>query len=289
MSTDPAVEAYLRGDPNIGPGDVFPDLDDYDLADVDLDQASPELLARVALRRHRLLDRDALDHMPPPEPLIEGVLGRRGLAMKAGSRGLGKTLTALDWAGHVATGLPSWYGHQVAVHGPVLFIALEGFHGIPERVRAWEIHHGRRMTNVHWWPDPIDLRLRRDAKMIGSVARHLGAVLLIGDSVRATGAGKEDTADMGAYVTGLETIRTIYDGLTLVLHNSGWDGTRERGSTLLPDACDTTLLLQGDPEGIRTLKLKWPRLPGRSGCGGCDHAAVSVWGPAGPVRACWVS
>jgi hypothetical protein len=38
---------------------------------------------------------------------------------------------------------------------------------------------------------------------------------------------------------------------------------------------------------LRTLKC--PRLPGRSGLGGCDHAAFSSRGPADPVRAHWDS
>ncbi len=42
-------------------------------------------------------------------------------------------------------------------------------------------------------------------------------------------------------------------GLVLVLHNTGWDTSRERGSTVLPDACDTVLLLHGHAQGVRTL------------------------------------
>lgn len=35
--------------------------------------------------------------------------------------------------------------------------------------------------------------------------------------------------------------------------------------------------------------VEWPRFPGRSGLGGCDHAAVSACGPTEPVVTAWAS
>ena len=136
-----------------------------------------------------------------------------------------------------------------------MYIALEGFRGIPPRVRAWETVHGVRVDRMVWWPDPIDLRRRSHARMVGAVAVTMGAVLVVVDSARSSGAGAEDTSDMGAYVSGLEAVGTLSGALVLVLHNTGWNEARERGSTILPDACDVTLLLQGDgaPGGIRRL------------------------------------
>lgn len=207
-----------------------------------------------ALFRFRAYTRDDLDHLPPPDPLVDGLLPARGLAMLAGSRGLGKSLLALSVAGTVATDLPMWTGMPVRHHGTVLFVSLEGFHGVPNRVRAWETWQQRRTDQLLWLPSPIDLRRRDDAHLLGAFATHHDAKLIVVDSARATGAGAEDTKDMGAYVAGLETVQSQSDALVLVLHNTGWDGTRERGSTLLPDACDTTLILEGEPDGIRTLK-----------------------------------
>lgn len=214
---------------------------------------SDSLLA--AARSHfQLYARADLDTLPPPEPLIAGLLPRRGVAMLAGSRGLGKSLLTLSAAGAIATGLPTWAGKDVARPGPVLYCALEGFHGVPARVRAWETFYERRAEGITWLSGPIDLKRGTEARMLGLLARDLGAVAVFVDSARATGAGKEDTADMGEFVRGLESVAATVDGLVMVLHNTGWDQSRERGSTLLPDACDTTLLLEGDPEGLRTLR-----------------------------------
>ncbi len=207
----------------------------------------------AALERFRGLNRDDLDALPEPRPLLEGVLPAEGIAMLAGARGLGKSLLTLSWAASVATGQATTGAVPVHVHGPVVYIALEGFHGVPRRVRAWERHHGTRAEGITWVRDAPNLRDWVDAGLLGRVAHHHGAVLTIVDSVRAAGAGKEDTQDMGAFVKGLERVQQIAGGLVLALHNTGWDPERERGSTLLPDACDTNLLLKGSPTGVRTL------------------------------------
>lgn len=214
----------------------------------------PDDVLRVARAKFRVLDRDDLDNLPPPDPLIDGLLPAKGLAMLAGERSLGKSLLALDLAAHVSAGRAAWRGMDVARGGPVLYVALEGFGHVPNRVRAWEQHHGQRLDGVRWWPDPVSLSLDLHARMVSAIARDLGAVMVVVDSARATGAGAEDTKDMGQYVTGCETVASLTDALVLVLHNTGWDTTRERGSTLLPDACDTTMLLEGDPDGVRRLK-----------------------------------
>jgi AAA domain len=207
------------------------------------------------LDRYPLLTRKELRDMPEPDPIIEQVLpGPRSLVALTGSRGLGKSLFALDMAGAISTNLPTWTGFDVRHHGTVMYMSREGFPSVPSRVDAWEAARRRTLDNVLWLPGPVDLRRPLHARSVGWLVREHGAVMVVVDSARATGAGKEDTGDMGEYVVGLETIRDISGALVLVLHNTGWDTTRERGSTLLPDACDTTLHLDGDPAGLRSLK-----------------------------------
>ncbi|MBW4033503.1 MAG: AAA family ATPase [Acidobacteria bacterium] len=209
--------------------------------------------------RFRVLDRDDLDNLPVAVEMIGGVLPAQGaLTVIAGSFGFGKSLITLDWSGTISTpALTSWYSpdHPVNSHGLVLYIAREGFYGIPKRVRAWEIEHGHRLDDVKWMPDPIDLKKPADAADLKFIAGDLGAVLIVTDSVRATGAGAEDTADMGAYVKGLETLTGA--GFAVISpHNTGWDTSRPRGSTVLPDAADTLFILEGgrNPGDIRMLR-----------------------------------
>jgi len=202
----------------------------------------------------RAISRDDLDTMPAPEELIEGLLPRRGIALLFGPRGLGKTLCALSLAGAASSDLPDWNDYKIVHHGPFYYIALEGWAGIPERVRAWEIANGARMDNVTFWRDRLNLKDQHTAAALGQAVRDGGYSGLIVDSVRAAGGGRENTEDMGAFVNGLETIRQAFDGLVIVLHNSGWNGDHERGSTLLGDAADTILKISGDPHGVRILE-----------------------------------
>lgn len=234
---DQSVVAVPSGVPTAHPGSTR-----------QLTTEEEDLLAR-ARRRFRLYDRDALDELRKPEPLIAGVLPRVGIAALVGSRGLGKSLLVLGMSDGVAGRQDLWCGLAVATHGPVMQVSLEGFAGVPERVRALERHHGRRMDGVTWISQPVDLKRESDARQLGLLAADQGVRLLVVDSARAAGAGAEDTADMSKFVKGLELAQHLTGGLVLVLHNTGWDPTRERGSTLLPDACDTVLLLSGGEGG----------------------------------------
>lgn len=230
-------------------------------AETGTDETAPEPLPgtlAAARARFHLLDRDALDALPEPVELVAGVLPALGaLVVLTGSRGRGKSLLTLSLSGALSCGLSHWYGpgHTVTSHGPVLYVAREGFHGVPRRVRAWEDEHGHRLDGVSWLPSPVDLKNAAHARDLALIAADLGAVMVVTDSARATGAGKEDTDDMGQYVKGLERVATGSGALVLTLHNTGWDDTRGRGSTLLPDAADTVLHLDGkpDPGAARTL------------------------------------
>lgn len=243
----------------------YREAQDRELVDHEIDAAAERLRIQEAARervraeaeRPRLmpLDRDALDYLPEPVEMLAGVLpARGGLALLSGSRELGKSLLALSWSGAVSGAVAAWQGHTVPEPGPVLYVAQEGFHGVPRRIWAWEEHNDADLTAVHWLNAPLDLKKETHADELAKVATDLGAIMIVLDSARATGAGREDTEDMGCYVRGLERLREATGALALVLHNSGWDGSRERGSTLLPDAMDTTLHLEGDPRGVRTLR-----------------------------------
>jgi hypothetical protein len=183
--------------------------------------------------------------MPSRPLLVDPILPRAGLAGLVGARGLGKSLLALSLAASVAlTEAHDFLGLPVRQHTPVLYLALEGFAGLSERIRAWEANSGFAMGDASFVAEPVDLKDNSWADAVADVAVGIGAGLVIVDSARAAGAGAEDTADMGAFVRGLEHITSRTGGLTLCLHNTGWEGKRERGSTIFGDACDNVLRLK---------------------------------------------
>ncbi len=101
--------------------------------------------------RLRVLTREDLDQLPARPELVQGLLPAEGVAVIAGRRGLGKSLLALDLLACVSLGLP--YLDRSVKRVPVLSLSLEGFSGIPERVRAWETVHGHRLNDILWVRD----------------------------------------------------------------------------------------------------------------------------------------
>lgn len=220
--------------------------------------------------RFRVYDRAAIEAMPEPDEILEGVIGARGSTMMlAGARGIGKSFLALDLAASISTpSVETWNGHQVRHHGGVVYVALEGFHAVKRRVQAWERYHGAprgSLTRIKFITDnegPIDLKRPADQVDLAMVIEELNSraetdddriLMVVIDSARAAGAGKEDTEDMGLFTKGVEALRNRTQVLPLVVHNSGWLTTRERGSTVLGDAMDTNLIMERRDDDLRVL------------------------------------
>jgi|GEM_PF-5559124 len=70
--------------------------------------------------------------------LIEDLIGETGTTVLAGNQDSGKTFMAVDWAVHMAYGLP-WMGRKVKQR-PVIYYALEGSDGVRKRFAAAEKH-----------------------------------------------------------------------------------------------------------------------------------------------------
>jgi hypothetical protein len=243
----------------VEPDDQF--VDEMPVADTGGATGAPDpgdALAR-ARARFTIVDRATLDTLPVPVEMIGRVLpGIGSLIVLTGARGLGKSLAILDMAGAVSSQtIGHWLdpAHPVNLHGPVVYLSGEGWATVPKRVRAWETYNGRRLDGVSWSPTGLDLKRPADARDLALIVADLGAVLVVVDSARAYGMGREDTEDTGALVKGIELVRDRTGASVLAAHNSGWDGSRGRGSTLLPDAADTVLHLEGRaaPSAIRTL------------------------------------
>ena len=212
---------------------------------------------------HRVLTGADVARLPSPSWAIHDVWPLGGITMLVGERGLGKSLLALDWVASIAAETcEDWQGHAIDGWCAGLYVALEGFYsGARQRLQAWEAVRGHLAQELYWWPDSVNLRDPQDVKAVVAAAEVLEARRVVIDSARAAGAGAEDTKDMGAMVQGLEQIRADARSV-LVLHNTGWDVSRPRGSTLLPDVCDTVLLLERQGSTLRLSNTKQRDAPG---------------------------
>ena len=201
----------------------------------------------------------ALDDLPDPEPLIHGdVIDRGTVTMLAGPSGHGKSFLALDWACAVATG-SEWLGNDAA-QGRVLYVAAEGGTGMKSRVRAWRKEHGAVDDKYfNMIIDPVQFGNAEALAGLISIAAEFDFVVI--DTVARCTAGLEENSarDMGLFVDALYKVRDAREecGTTvLVVHHTGYDKSRARGSSALQAGVDNVYqvnALGDDPHTLFTL------------------------------------
>ncbi len=196
-----------------------------------------------------MLDRDGLDQLTPPRPLIKGVLEMDSESWIIGAPGGFKSFVALDWAAHVGAGAP-WRGREVT-RGPVVYIVAEGGKGLRRRVKAWERTYGRRMEGVRFLPRPVqvaDLDGGRPAlsgawwTLVQACRRLEPAMIVIDTQARVTVGLEENSATaMGVLIEAVRLLREATGACVLTVHHVGRDGANARGSSALDGAQDTEI------------------------------------------------
>lgn len=197
-----------------------------------------------------------------PDWLIRGLIERDTLLSLSGPPGAGKSFMGLGWCLHVAAGL-DWFGHRVT-QGPVLYVCGEGSRGVTRRLRALELDTAKRLQDVPLYvsngaaglTDPHQLAavLRAVDRVVSEVGKP---VLIVLDTVaRNFGPGDENsTEDMRGFVAACDRLREETGACIVLVHHTGHgDKTRGRGSSVLPGAVDSDLILSVD-EG-RVIRLE---------------------------------
>ena len=228
----------------------------HDFRPVDLAAADSDLApTRADELRAALLDSAALDHLPKPELLVDGLLYLDSLAWLHGKPGHGKSLIALDWACCIAAGLP-WQDREVR-QGPVLYLIAEGASGLHARVRAWE-DRARLVTTVQFLPVAVQLLQPGEALAVAELAAGLGCILVVIDTqARVTvGADENSAVDMGMLVRSADLIRGASRACVQLVHHEPRAGENLRGSTALEGAA--TSILRVVKDGAR-LELTNPK------------------------------
>jgi len=207
--------------------------------------------------RFKLLTRAELHAMPDPEWVVPEVLAADSFAVLFGAPGAAKSFAALDLACSIASGY-TFHGAQ-AKRGQVLIAVGEGLRGMKWREEAWSLAHSdasKEMLdqNLHILPRAVHLLEEKEADMLINTAEYLSntsdeplRLVVIDTLARAMVGGDENSAkDMGMAVDVCERVRQATGATVLVVHHSGVEGTRERGSTSLRGAADTSIMMQKD-------------------------------------------
>ena len=231
--------------------------DPYEIATEDPYLSSQELLDPEApeLPVFKTLSLTEIRDLPDPEWLVSRFLQADSFAVLYGAPGSSKSFWALDAALSIASGI-SFHGSEVK-KGQVLYAAGEGLRGLKWRVEAWLLAHPEAketdiMRNIRIIPDVPHLLDDKHTSMLLNTAEAMATsidtdplrLVIVDTWARALVGGDENSQkDAGLAVNACERVRKITGCTVLVVHHSGTEGTRERGSTALRGAADTSLMM----------------------------------------------
>lgn len=173
-----------------------------------------------------------------------------GLTVMYGPPKAGKTFAALSMALHIASGT-EWHGSKVT-SGPVLYVSGEGQGGLHKRITGWKKATGIRQTNLYVVPFPVRLGVPEHVAALIADTHSVGARLVVIDTLARSMAGMDENSaqDMGKVIAGLGYLKSQTNTGVLILHHSGVEGSRPRGSSSLFGAADTLMKVDGDGKNL---------------------------------------
>jgi len=222
--------------------------------------------AKAAMPVFRTLSVDDLDNLPDPEWLVDGILPADALTTVYGAPGSTKSFFALDVACCVASGLP--LNGRAVKQGVAMYCVGEGLRGLKWRIESWKLAHptadfAALEENLIIVPHAVRLLEPNEQSMLLNTAKEISEerdlrLFIIDTWARSLTGGDENSAqDAGVAIDVCEKVRTETGASPLVVHHSGADGMRERGSTALRGASDCTLHMQKEEaSGVITLTCK---------------------------------
>jgi len=224
---------------------------------------SPKCSTEVNSGRFRIVDREGMGQIQPPNMLIDDFLPAEAYALLVGAPGTYKTFVALDIALSIALGggFP-WRGTWPIINesGPVLFCVGEGRASITNRVRAWEYTHnnGRKVSNFVL-ADPVP-HVGEDLEpfVLGAKELHEEYKLVVIDTVGRAMQGVNENAQEHAstFTRMVECMQRNLGCTVLGLHHTGHGETsRARGSSVFGADADTIIKLDRVGKGV-ALKMQ---------------------------------
>lgn len=187
-----------------------------------------------------LLPATELHRIPPAIPLIPGVLYVNTLHQFFGPPGCGKSFLMADIA------------CIVAQRYRVIYIAAEAIEDYPARIDAWTAHYGRSAENLYFWREPLHLSsdgaIQRFLAHAADVRPAFIALDPLADCMN--GLDESGAGDMSIAIASLNTIRRATRAAIGIVHHTGWNDERERGSSLLRAACRVVSKIEMRDDGL---------------------------------------
>lgn len=198
----------------------------------------------------KLLSSMELDHLPEAEPLIDGFLVKESVIRLYGPPKSYKSFVMLDMAACVGAGI-QWAGNRTE-RSKVLYVVAEGVRGIKRRVRAWEAQNKRSMVGVHFYERAVQLGDRKDVSaLIRTAVRGDFQFIILDTQARCTVGLEENSAsEMGLVVAALDVLKEVTGACVALVHHSGAQGGRARGSTAILGALDAEFEVEADKRNM---------------------------------------
>ena len=205
-----------------------------------------------------MLSLQDIRNLPDPEWIVQNFLQSDSFAVLYGAPGSTKSFWALDMACSIASGV-HFHNNKVK-QGKVMLAAGEGLRGLKWRIESWIMAHPeadeqmlydnlRIIPNVPHLLDNTHVNmLLNSADLLNSDEENPLRLVIIDTWARAMVGGDENSQkDTGLAVEACDLIRKQTGASTLVVHHSGVEGTRERGSTALRGGADTSIMATHEP------------------------------------------
>ncbi len=201
----------------------------------------------------------------PPAYMIDGVLPVGALFQVFGQTGSYKSFVMLDMLGCVANNIP-WMGHQINEPGPVAFILGEGGYDAGVRLDAWMQAHPGASDNLIVYSIEEQLDLMRGS-VVDSIIEDLETyraetfpdktwrLIVFDTQADHMPSGDEDRSkDFTVMKRSIQRIAHETGAAVGLVHHTGWDDSRERGSSRQRQALD--VVMQVKNQRITNIKQK---------------------------------
>ena len=195
-----------------------------------------------------LLSFKDLETIPDLEWVIDGWIPKGGLTMIYGPPKSGKSFIVMSLVLALDHG-ERWLGHRVVGRCRSLYVALEGRSGLKIRSEAWHEHFERDVEAGHALIQTGRVNLaeyEHTGAIIDAVIEHGIELVIIDTLAKATSGMDENSAkDMGRIIDQTRRIQEETGATVILVHHTGHgDTNRERGSSSLSGAVDSSILVK---------------------------------------------
>jgi hypothetical protein len=213
--------------------------------------------------KFKLTSFDALRSSRTTEYLVKRVIPRRGLVVVWGPPKCGKSFWVFDVAMHIAASrFDDYRGHRVK-HGEVVYLALEGQSGFPDRADAFRerfLEKGDTVPTFHLCGASLDLVKDHEKLTTDIAAQSAKPACVVIDTLNRSFAGSESSdEDMTAYVRAADAVQRAYDCVVIIVHHCGVNSDRPRGHTALTGAADVQIAVKKDAAGVIATTVEYAK------------------------------